>query len=238
VLGWFGQGGLERNINGTDPLRVTPELYHVPEVYEPSVWAAIMRELQSGDIVADVGAYIGLYTVAAAKRVGTDGRVYAFEPDPDTVRLLRRQVGLNGIAPRTRVLPYAVGDSDGEIAFVSGRDSESHVSTSASGHQLRLPSVTLDAVFSEIGVDVLKIDVEGFEERVLRGARCLLKDRERAPRAIFIEVHPFAWKQFGTSSNSLIGLLASYDYAIFDLRGNRIEEITEYGEVVARRTLQ
>src|SRR5215813_1588221 len=77
----FGKSGLERVINGTDRLLVSPKVRGVTEEYEPEVWRSLMAEIKPGDTVADVGAFIGIYTVTLAKRVGKSGRVIAFEPD-------------------------------------------------------------------------------------------------------------------------------------------------------------
>src|SRR5438105_13528689 len=63
TLAVAGRRGLKRVINGTDNILVSPKYRGVSEVYEPDVWRVLMGELRSGDIVADVGTYIGLYTV-------------------------------------------------------------------------------------------------------------------------------------------------------------------------------
>lgn len=235
LLGRFGRGGLVRTINGTDPIRVVPDLYELLETYEPRVWGAIMREIRPGDSVADIGANIGLYTVAMARRAGPGGRVYAAEPDDATLRLLARQVELNRVDSRVTILPAVVGDEEGTVAFTGGRQSESHVAAEATGPGARVRSVTLDTIFADARLDVLKIDVEGFEVHVLRGARRLLHDRARAPRTIFIEVHPAAWGQYGVAGDALLDLLASCHYRVRDLDGAIVREITGYGEIVARR---
>ena len=66
----FGQNGLERIVNDTDPILVLPRFRRVTEAYEPKVWKHLMAQVQPGDVIADVGAFIGLYTIALAKRVG------------------------------------------------------------------------------------------------------------------------------------------------------------------------
>ncbi len=71
----FGRNGLERNINGTDRVLISPQFRNVPEVYEPETWAQIRNEIRPGDSVVDVGAYIGLYTVAFAHMVGPGGKI-------------------------------------------------------------------------------------------------------------------------------------------------------------------
>ena len=80
----------------------------------------------------------------------------------------------------------------------------------------------------------VKIDVEGYEEPVLRGGARLLHDLDHKPRLIYIELHPYAWSSLGVTSSSLLDLLASYHYEVSDLRGQPVHEIRAYGEIVAR----
>lgn len=228
--------GLPRTINGTDPLFLAPELHGFANVYEPEVWKAIMNEVRPGDMVADVGAYVGLYTIALAKRVGESGRVIAFEPDPESLRLLERHLALNHVDMRVEVVPRAVAANEGKVAFVAGRGSESHISDAGSAHEARVSSVNLDGFFANLRLDLLKIDVEGFEEAVLEGAHRLLSDDAVAPRVIFIEVHPWLWPQYGVSDETLLTRLRDHSYEVFDVAGNRVDHILEYGEIIARRT--
>src|SRR5260370_32215298 len=79
LVAWYGRNGLKRTINGTDALRILPHYRSVAESYEPDVWKHIMARVQPADVIADVGANIGLYSVALGMRVGRSGRVVAFE---------------------------------------------------------------------------------------------------------------------------------------------------------------
>jgi hypothetical protein len=98
-----------------------------------------------------------------------------------------------------------------------------------------VPVVRLDTHFAGQRLDLLKVDVEGFEEEVLAGAEELLGDPGRAPRSIFIEVHPYNWHLCGTTSQSLLGRLRRLGYAVEHLDERAVEKIINYGEVVARR---
>jgi hypothetical protein len=81
VVNAAGRGGLERVINGTDRVLIAPQFRNLGESYVPDVWRLVMTAVRLGDLVADVGAHIGLYAMALAQRVGLAGRVTAFEPD-------------------------------------------------------------------------------------------------------------------------------------------------------------
>jgi FkbM family methyltransferase len=227
------KNGLSRTINGTDTLRVLPRYRSVPERYEPDVWPELMKRLREDDVFVDVGAYIGLYTVSVAKRLGPAGRVVAFEPDEESHEALAAHVRLNGVSGKVRLIQAACG-SKKEPLFLARQESQSHVSggQGAPGMQ-KIECVTLDDVFPDGRVDVLKIDVEGYEERVLEGAFGLLRDEKRKPRLLFIEIHPYAWKELGTTDASLLDLLRRFGYTVTDLSGNPVHEMTRYGEVIA-----
>ena len=229
------RNGVERIINGSDRVRLLPRHRGVPEVYEPDVWHHLMQSVRPGDVVADVGAYIGLYTLAMGRRVRPGGRVIAFEPEPDTFVDLERHVALNSLSDVVEPYEAAVGVKDGLVAFAPGRGSESRVITDSGtlAEKLNVRAVRLDSHLGDGRLDILKIDVEGYEEAVLRGAERTLRDPRRRPRAIYIEVHPYAWSDQGTTSGSLLALLLGWGYGVFLLTGVPVEKIEQYGEILA-----
>jgi FkbM family methyltransferase len=226
------KSGLERIINGTDPLRVAPEFRQITEVYEPDVWGHVMSEVIPGSIVVDVGAYIGLYTIALAQRIGPTGRVYSFEPDLQNFAVLRKHIDLNKVSERVEAHQLAVGDKDGFVPFTTGRDSQSVIGTNSSTNET-VRMTRLDTILPRDGIDVLKVDVEGFEENVLKGAEVLLSDNDRKPRTVFIEVHPYNWHLCGTTSDSLINRLTKSGYDVLDLKNQSVSKIDWYGEIIA-----
>jgi len=144
------------------------------------------RLLRPGMRVADVGANIGYYALLFARAVGPEGAVLCYEPEPDNLVELERTLSWNGLA-NVRVLPVAVGDSDGEAFLARGVNGR----VSANGGPpppgaVTVPLRRLDTLLPE-GVDLLKVDVEGYEGRVLDGAERLL--REHRP-VLVVELHP------------------------------------------------
>jgi FkbM family methyltransferase len=224
--------GLERIINGTDSFRIAPEFRQITEVYEPDVWARVMSAVTPGSVVVDVGAYVGLYTIALAQRTRPSGRVYSFEPDPQNCAVLRKHIELNNVSERVEVHQLAVGDKDGFVPFTTGRDSQSVVGANSSTPET-VRMATLDTILPSGRIDVLKVDVEGFEENVLKGAAVLLSDNERKPRIIFIEVHPYNWHLCGTTSDSLINRLTKSGYDVLDLKNQSVSKVDWYGEIIA-----
>ena len=231
-----GRKGIERIINGTDKVLLAPRWRMVSEEYEPDVWDRLIKEIKPGDVAADVGAYIGLYAITLAKRVGPSGSVVAFEPDVKSFASLKEHVTLNAMSDRIELRQQAVGLNAGKLEFVAQSSALSCVSELNSQTARSITSVecvSLDEVFAGKHLDVLKVDVEGYEEKVLAGASTLLQDKARSPRVIFIEVHPYAWEAIGTTSASLLGRLNDYGYQVRDMSDNVVSSIDEYGEVIA-----
>ncbi len=140
----------------------------------------VKRLLRPGMHAVDVGANIGYYLLLLARAVGPGGRVSCFEPDPDNLIELERNVRLNGLNG-ARVYPAAVGAEDTTVELRGGINS-----VIAAGGEIRVSLVCLDSVVTR-PVDFLKIDVEGYEGHVLAGARQVLtEDRPN----LFLELHP------------------------------------------------
>jgi FkbM family methyltransferase len=234
VIGILGHSGLERVINGSERMVVSPEARGVTEQYEPEVWRAVMAEIRKGDTFVDVGAYIGLYSIAVGLRLRGVGHVIAFEPDERSFRLLGEHVRLNGLQGCVEMHQVAVSDRTGKSYFFSNGTSEARIVSAPREDTTLIPSITLDEAVAGRRVDVLKIDVEGYEESVLRGASRLLSTPEHRPRAIFIEVHPDAWSTVKTTSVSLLKLLEEAGYLVETVDGGHVRSIDCYGEIVAR----
>src|SRR5262249_44264687 len=138
-----GRRGLERVINGTDRLLIAPRFRNIGESYEPEVWRHLMRNVRTGDKIADVGAYIGLYTVALAGRVGAVGKVTAFEPDSTNFRSLKEHTILNKVTDRVHVKNAAVGGVDGLVSFSSARDIQNQIVPAGTKNSRTVPIVRL-----------------------------------------------------------------------------------------------
>jgi FkbM family methyltransferase len=122
-----------------------------------------------GMTVWDIGANVGLYTLPAARAAGRGGHVVAFEPMPGNLRLLRRHLALNG-CDRVEVCDAAVSDEPGTLRMTEGASPSEFHADPAGRWEIR--ATTLDGWLSESGApppDVVKIDVEGSDDAVLRG---------------------------------------------------------------------
>jgi FkbM family methyltransferase len=152
--------------------------------FERSELELVKQIAKAGDIFFDVGANIGIYTLITSKLVGMKGQVHAFEPLSEVNGLLRENVGINQCANVT-INPVAVGEINGEVPiYVNVQNALSSLGNTRRGRILKLqnvPIVTLDGYAETAGIskiDFLKIDVEGFEGHVLRGAEKLLENSQ------------------------------------------------------------
>jgi FkbM family methyltransferase len=160
--------------------------------YEPEKVAALQRLLEPGMTFVDAGSNKGDFALIAARVMRDRGRVLAFEPSPDNCRWIRASVELNGYRS-IRLFELALYDTEGHGLLYLGQWSGWHSLEpgDAPGESIEVETRTLDTVLAETGdpgVDVLKVDVEGAELQVLRGAERALA----GPRlvAVFVELHP------------------------------------------------
>ena len=211
--------GIIWTINGVERLALSPRIRAVSEEHEPYVWKRLMAETRPQDVVADIGSNVGIFAISFARRLGSDGRVYAFEPDPGNHAYLLRHIALNHISDKVVPVRSALGTADGTIPFVTGQGAFSHVDLSGTAHPA--PCARFDTFFAKRRVSIVKIDVEGFEEEVLRGAQSILSQASRRPRFIYVELHPWAWARAGLSTNTetIPAFLKSFGYTVEMLAG-------------------
>jgi len=144
-----------------------------------------------GGVFVDVGANVGTYAMALARQVGSGGKVIAIEPHPVTHARLAFNRAASGFT-QVDLVAAAAGPSDGELLIETDGDNlgaSRIVSGEPTGHAIRVPSLRLQRILGDAGVDhvdALKIDVEGFEDRVLTG---FFRDAPQSlwPRAVVIE---------------------------------------------------
>jgi FkbM family methyltransferase len=151
--------------------------------FEAEEVALLKRLTRDKTSVFDVGANVGCLTVPVA-RSAPSAKVVAIEPLPENVRRLRAHLALNGV-DNVDIVEAAASDSEGTTAFAIAADPAfgSTSESSASGGSLVVPSTTIDALWASVGspdVSFIKIDVEGGELAVIRGAQALLRDRSPA----------------------------------------------------------
>lgn len=182
--------------------------------------------VKEGDIVVDLGANIGYFTLLAARLVGKKGKVYAFEPEPTNYSLLTKNIELNGY---DNVIPVqkAVSNTKEMVKlFLSDTDTGAHtIRQSPTGGRfpathrgafVEVESVVLDEYFEdrEQSINVIKMDIEGAEVAALSGMDRILKKNQELK--IISEFYPSAIREFGDSPEEFIHkLMDDYHFSIF-----------------------
>jgi FkbM family methyltransferase len=181
--------------------------------YERWETAQVRRLLRPGMTFVDAGANVGYFSLLAASRVGPTGRVLSFEPSPPMLERLRAAVSENRL-DHVEIVPAALGAEDAELHLhlpPEGVKSKNHTPSLVPQEGRRRVPVrvrTLDDCLAERGirrVDVLKVDVEGFEWNVLRGASRSL--RSGMIGAVLIELNEDWLARAGSHGGQLVTFL-------------------------------
>jgi FkbM family methyltransferase len=162
----------------------------------------LARLLRPGDVMVDVGAHIGLFTLLAASLVGPTGKVFAFEGFPANVRRLRENLALNEFT-NVEVQDVVVSDRKGQASIGMQASHDTGSATAGVGALEGAPvrTVFLDDVLPEdIEVDLMKVDVEGLEASVLAGARGTLQ----RTRALLVELNDSALGRNQTTREAVL----------------------------------
>ena len=181
----------------------------------------VEKYLQPGMTVLDIGAHHGFYTLLAAQKVGPGGRVIAFEPSPREREKLFRHLRLNGCT-NVQVESLALGGREGlaELFVVNGKETGCNSLRPPQVPQptevLEVPVGRLDSYLERQrvpGVDFIKMDVEGAELEVLRGAAELLGRRPRP--VILCEVQDARTQPWGYAAKEIVEFLRGFGYRWF-----------------------
>ena len=200
--------------------------------WEPQTWHAMEPHVPVGGTFVDVGAHIGWYSLKAAKAVGPKGRVIAVEPNHETLLRLRDNIRASGASAVIVVAPVACSDSETTLNFYAaprantGESSLSLASASEEGpvaasYQVR--ARRLDDIVREVGVtrvDAVKIDVEGAEFLVLKGA---VETLDRYRPVVSVEVLDQGLKSMGSSVAEVMAFMRSHGYAPKQLTESNME---------------
>ena len=149
------------------------------ELFEPFETHLLRREIRPGDVVLDIGANIGYYTVQFARLVGPLGKVIAFEPDAENFRLLQKSVAANGFT-NVELVNAAVSNERGRVTLHrSPKNPGDHRVYGTAGEERQTTQVevtTLDAFFTGRShrIDFIKMDIQGSEANAIEGARALI----------------------------------------------------------------
>ena len=210
----------------------TPTFYldeYITNFVERNVIEKFIDELSTSDIVWDVGANIGIYSIFSANIVAPKGIVYAFEPEKKSFSLLKKNVESNKIE-NVITLPIALGDTNGKsILYPSDTPNfGAHSFVQRTDYRLKRKGYSVQVCKADSLVEdgtleipnVIKIDVEGAETLVIKGMRKTLENKK--VRILICEVHTNLLTLFGGSQDYIESTLRGLGFSIetLDKRGN------------------
>ncbi|HUS51485.1 MAG TPA: FkbM family methyltransferase [Candidatus Paceibacterota bacterium] len=242
------------NIREKDPsMRRTFQTYAGRKIHEEATTNLFKKNVRKGDIVVDLGANLGYFTLLAAQLVGERGKVFSFEPEPKNYNYLVKNIELNGYK-NVSAFQKAISDRNGKTQlFICSYDTGHHTINSYEGiaaysrgrsaekKSIEIETLTLDDFLKNKSnrVDIAKIDVEGAEFLAIKGMKNIL-EKSRDIK-IFLEFFPLLLKQMGSSPEELIKLLieehkfnifaVGHDYAMTESK-NELVKINNFKEIM------
>jgi FkbM family methyltransferase len=186
--------------------------------YEPELTRAIEATLQPGQTFVDIGANEGWYTAIGCRAVGPDGLVIAVEPQERCWSAVHQNLMLNNLF-NYRLIPYAVGASTGDVDIFLYPSLNNEASTLVANRRMRhfqrqktkmLSLEELTSVLKIRQIDLIKIDCEGYELKVLQGAERLM--RSGLIKRVILELHPKQLVELGAKPSDVTDLLGAFGY--------------------------
>lgn len=170
----------------------------------------LLHFLRRDDIFWDIGANIGSYTILASKAAGA--KVFAFEPVPVTHGYLRANVALNNVLNQVEALNLGLSDHKGNLHFTKHLDTVNHVAINDTENAIQVEVDTCNNILdnTQSVPSIIKLDVEGYEFPVLKGADALLSNHQL--QAIIIELNGLG-NRFGFKDAEIHNLLSSYGFS-------------------------
>lgn len=186
------------------------------EEFESEIFA---KNIRPGDVVIDIGAHIGWYTLLAAKLVGPKGKVYAFEPDTTNFNLLEKNIIANGYK-NVQSVKMAVTNTAGRAKlFLNNENTGDHhiFATEEIRESITIQTTTLDKYFTRANktIGLIKMDIQGSEMNALIGAKNILKKNNNLK--IITEFQPASILQSGHKPTEFLALLRKYGFKIYQI---------------------
>ena len=195
-------------------------------IYEPYETELIKKQIKKGDVILDIGANIGYYTLIFANIVGKEGRVYAFEPDPENFAILKKNIEINNY-DNVVLIRKAVSNKSGKIRLYLCEDNKGdhRIYDSYDGREsIDIEAITLDEYFKDYNgrIPLIKMDIQGAEFGAFEGMTSILKKNKNIK--IFTEFWPQGLQKFGTSADKYLNLLLKQDFKLYTIN-ERLKKI-------------
>ena len=222
-------------LNPTDPV-VSGALHF--GVYEKAETRFFQSACRDGMTFLDVGANLGYYTALATRAVGPNGRVLAVEPDPDSFGYLEQTIAANAVG-NVQAFPVAASDAPATLPLYISTDNRGDNRLYASGEdrpQVEVVARPLDALLRENKintVDLIKIDVQGYEPRVIAGLRETITASPNL--TLLTEFWPQGIDEAGEDANEFLQTLRELGLTLHELQPDgSLAELTDDTDLIAR----
>jgi FkbM family methyltransferase len=225
--------GVMMQMPSGDHLRLHPKFLGMSILrYESQLMSLFCGYISNGMTVLDIGAHAGIYSLVASRRVGANGKIIAVEASPTTVSVLRRHLQFND-CKNIEIIAAAAGDKSDMIEFSYYPDPlaadafANSIAYAISELRARIRMTTIDEICKDLSPGLVKIDVEGAEHLVLKGARRTL---EAHKPVVLVAIHPDAMTALGGTPRELVEYMHKMGYSACSLDGRetfepRFEEI-------------
>ena len=196
-------------------------LLSINKIYEKNETNFVKDSVNKGDVVIDIGANIGYYTLMFAKLVGDTGKIYSFEPDPRNFLILEKNIQINGynnVILEKKSVSSKLGKS---ILYVNENSAGSSMHKPNNVvNQIDVDLITLDNYFevNSITPDFIKIDIEGYELNALKGMESILQSSDKTK--IMIEYNPLTKKEFNSDPMDNLTFLSELGFKFKDLNSS------------------
>ena len=173
----------------------------------------LLHYLRQGDLFFDIGANVGSYTVLAS--AVTRANTKAFEPVPESYKALLENIRINNIESLAEAYLIAIGETDGEIQMTNNLDTTNHIilsQDSCSEKMITVPVKKISNYISNKIPDLIKIDVEGYETKVVNGAEAIFTDN--GTNAVIMELNG-SGERYGFNDNKLHQKMIKFGYQAY-----------------------
>lgn len=167
-------------------------------IFEPLETMLVKNQIKKGFVVVDVGGAMGYYTLLFSKLVGKNGKVFAFESQLERFKILSENIKINNYQNIVKE-HKAVSDNSGLISHLGEK----------------LEAISLDDYFQNHKIDFIKVDVDGFENKVIDGAISVLENNKDVK--LMMEYYPPGLQFYGANPSSFVIKLESMGFEIFDI---------------------
>lgn len=179
---------------------------------EFSDMAYVLHTMSEEDLFVDIGANVGSYTILACVAKGARG--ICFEPVPTTYQRLLDNIRLNDVSSHVKAFNIGLSDKEGELTFTASENSMNHVAADSerATDVVKVKVLSLDKILDGESPSMLKIDVEGFETPVIRGAHETLNNKSL--HSVIMELNG-SGSRYGFSENTILNTMKDYGFSTY-----------------------